>query len=419
LTSAREAEAELRKQHSSDDAALAETRVAAKEAQDALQSELIELKAERESLAAELAQVRSELAARAESASTEVTWLEKEREAAEQSRNQLAADFEELLKQHDATMDALTAAKAQGEQSAAALQESEEQLETLTSSMDDELAQTRKKFELALADAQKLKRENAELQEELARRPEVAETESPELVSLRVECDALAARVAELEAAPVPTADEDGEQRFADLQRRFELAVEDLRHLKQENAQLQDKLAHASQAPTANAKSGQAMDWQSQKARLLAALESEDADETSGPERRQELVTIEGTISITDQVVADKDREIARLREQLAERPTEVIEKAPEVELLDKDEIIAAERAKLEALQKEWHDKLRSAELEMSVQRAALARKEAEIEQKLQEMQHAQADPAVGPDGKPRRRWLSALGLREDDEGKK
>jgi hypothetical protein len=161
------------------------------------------------------------------------------------------------------------------------------------------------------------------------------------------------------------------------------------------------------------------MDWQAQKARLLAALESEEAEEPPAPERRQELVTIEGTISITDRVVADKDREIAELREQLAERPVEVVEKSPATELLDKDEIIAAERAKLEALQKEWHDKLRAAELEMSLQRATLARKEAEIGQKLQEAQQAQADPATGPDGKPRRRWLSALGLREDEEGKK
>ncbi len=88
------------------------------------------------------------------------------------------------------------------------------------------------------------------------------------------------------------------------------------------------------------------------------------------------------------------------------------------MDLLDKDEIVAAERAKLEALQKEWHDKLRTAELEMSVQRAALARKEAEIVQKLQAVQEAQSDPAIGGDGKPRRRWLSALGLREDEEKK-
>jgi hypothetical protein len=161
------------------------------------------------------------------------------------------------------------------------------------------------------------------------------------------------------------------------------------------------------------------MDWQAQKARLLAALESEDAEESPTAERKQDLVTIEGTISITDRVVAEKDSEIAKLRDQLAQRPTEVAPKSEAAELLDKDEIIVAERNKLAALQKEWHDKLRAAELEMSVQRATLARKEAEVEQKLQAAHEAQSDPAIGADGKPRRRWLSALGLRDDDDSKK
>src|SRR5690606_6602907 len=145
-------------------------------------------------------------------------------------------------------------------------------------------------------------------------------------VSLRVERDALAARIAELEASPIQAIDEDSEQRFADLQRRFELAVEDLRHLKQENASLAEKLASASQAGQQASAAGQAMDWQAQKARLLAALESEDADEQS-EERRQELVTIEDTVSITDRVVAEKDLEIAKLRDQLSQRSEEVVEK--------------------------------------------------------------------------------------------
>jgi hypothetical protein len=211
--------------------------------------------------------------------------------------------------------------------------------------------------------------------------------------------------------------DEDAEQRMSDLQRRFELAVEDLRHLKQENAQLQEKLGKASRGEvTASQSTGTAMDWQSQRARLLEALESEDAEEESA-ERRQERTTIEGTISITDHVVAEKDRELAELRAQLADQSFAVVEESSaQSELLDKDELIAAERSKLAQLQQELHEKLRTAELEMSVQRATLARKQAEIEQKLHAAQQAATDAPVGPDGKPRRKWLSALGLRDDDE---
>lgn len=435
LTAAREVESKLLAQHSATDAALAESQDAAADTHRLLQeskeqlaaltdseaqakARIDELAAQVESLTNELTAAKDELAARAESATNEVSWLQKEREAAEQSRDQLAADLEELLKQQKTTEEALAEAQSQHEQAAQALQEAEERIGKLTGSAEEELAQANKKFELALADAQKLKRENAELQEELARRPEVAETESAELVSLRLERDALAARITELEAAPASLGNEDSDERFADLQRRFELAVEDLRSLKQENAQLQDKLAQGQQPSGSTAASSQAMDWQAQKARLLAELESEETDEPPSPERQQELVTIEGTISITDRVVAEKDREIAELREQLTARPVEVVEKPPAMELLDKDEIIAAERAKLEALQQEWHEKLRGAELEMSVQRAALARKEAEIEQKLQAVQEAQSDPVTGADGKPRRRWLSALGLRDDEEKK-
>jgi chromosome segregation ATPase len=420
LAEVRKAQTELQSQHSADDAALAEATRSSEATQHALQEELTRISAERESLNQELAQVRAELAVKTETAADEASWLQKERDAAEQSRNQLAAEFEELLKQQKAAQDALAETQLKNDQSVALLQKAEERIAELTNSTQEELEQARRKFELALADAQKLKRESAHLQEELARRPEAAETESPELVSLRVERDALAARVAELESAPVQAVDEDNEQRLSDLQRRFELAVEDLRQFKQENARLQEKLAHAPQAGNLSPPSGQAMDWQSQKARLLAALESEDAEDQT-TERRKELVTIEGTISITDRVVAEKDREIAELRGQLADRPLEVVEKSAESEVIDRDELIAGERVKLAALQKEWHDKLRSAELEMSLQRAALARREAEIEQKLQEVQHAQVDPAVGADGKPRRRWLSALGLRDDEEkdGKK
>jgi chromosome segregation ATPase len=376
------------------------------------------LAGERDELAEQLTQIQAELTARSESSDSELSWLEKECEAAEQSRKQLAREFEELLKQHKAGEQALSAAEIKNEQAVALLKRAEEKILQLSESTEhrEALEQAERKFELALADAQKLKRENSDLQEELARRPEKSETESPELVSLRVERDALASRVAELEAAPVPIVDADSEQQLADLRRRFELAVEDLRHLKQENAQLQDKLSHVGSNGGNLAPSHVAMDWQSQKARLLAALDAEDVEEDDA-ERRQERTTIEGTITITDRVVADKDREIADLKAQLADQAFTVIESAaPQSISVDKDELILAERAKLEALQKEWHDKLRAAELEMSVQRASLARKEAELQQKLQAAQQAQADAPVGPDGKPKRRWLSALGLRDDEE---
>jgi chromosome segregation ATPase len=416
-----QARAELESAHGSaatNESELESQRFASHEAHKALTEKVTALATERDELADQLSQIQAELTAHDESSDSELSWLEKECESAEQSRKQIAGEFEELLKQHKLSEEARTTAENQRDHTLALLNKAEETIVELNNSteLQDALAQVERKFGLALADAQKLKRENAELHEELARRPEKSETESPELVSLRVERDALASRVAELEATPTPTVDADTEQQLADLRRRFELAVEDLRHLKQENAQLQDKLAHAGSSSTHSTASHVAMDWQSQKARLLAALDAEDVEDDNA-ERRQERTTIEGTISITDGVVAQKDREIADLKARLADHAFTVVESAtPEVAFVDNDELIQAERAKLEALQKELHDKLRTAELEISVQRATLARKEAELQQKLQAAQQAQTDSPIGPDGKPKRRWLSALGLRDEDE---
>lgn len=421
LSRLRETESQLVSQHLADDTALAELKSAADKESQLLADQVTSITAERDRLVEQLQQAQSENTTHDDAKANELAWLEKECAAAEESRNQLALEFETLLKRHKETEATLAETQEKQEQYAALLKNAEEKIAELSESTahEEELEQAQRKFELALADAQKLKRENAELQDELARRPEKSEAESPELVSLRVERDALASRVAELEATPTQVVDPDAERRMEDLQRRFEMAVEDVRHLKQENAQLHEKLAKAPQAANHSASTSGAMDWQSQKARLLATLESEDAEVLSH-ERREERMSIEETISTTDRVIADKEREIADLRAQLADQSFAAI--APvdvSNEVIDKDELIAAERAKLAALQKEWHDKLRTAEMEMSIQRAALARKESDIEHKLQAALQAAADAPNTPDGKPRRKWLSALGLQADDEKEK
>ena len=118
------------------------------------------------------------------------------------------------------------------------LEQQKTEHERLFDEQKEHLEQSDRKCELALADVHKLKRANAELHEELARRPETDDQDSPELVSLRAERDALAGRVEELESAPRTKLDDDSQQELSDLQRRFEMAVDDVRSLKQENASL-------------------------------------------------------------------------------------------------------------------------------------------------------------------------------------
>jgi len=257
------------------------------------------------------------------------------------------------------------------------------------------------------------------------RRPETDEQDSPELVSLRAERDALAGRVEELETTPRSKLDDDSQQELSDLQRRFEMAVDDVRSLKQENASLSEQLEASAAAPV-EASDSDDMGWQAQKKRLLAELNAEDAGQAT-PQRREERTTIEGTISITDRVVGKKDREIADLKAQLQTRPAETKPEAQteadreealqtaHEELLSNDEVIQTERSRLEQLQQEWKDKFRTAELEISVQRATLAREQAKLEEKLAFME-SQAANIEKSDGKPKHRWLSALGLSDDED---
>jgi chromosome segregation ATPase len=275
------------------------------------------------------------------------------------------------------------------------------------------------KFDLALVDVQKLKVENGKLREELAIRPEAGDQGLPELVALRTERDELATRVAELEAASSESAGAGSEQEFEDLQRRFEMAVDDVRELKRENAKLRDQLAGAkSKTSDAGSPSG-ALDWAAQKARLLASLAEEETDGPADPTRRKERLSIEETIETTERVVAEKEREIAELRAQGASgagpSPAETQQKIEEI--LDADDVVARERKRLAELQAQWEDKVRTAELEFSLERAKLAREQAALKEKLFELQKFDV-PASGEggDAKPRRRWRSALGLGDDGD---
>ena len=113
---------------------------------------------------------------------------------------------------------------------------------------------------------------------------------------------------------------------------------------------------------------------------MLASLEGGGGDETIRISEK-ERATIESTIEMTDAVVAEKDAVIADLKAQLA---AGVVDKstsagsrarAGEVnELLDSDDVIAEHRSKTAQLEQEMEGKLRAAELELSVERAKIAR---------------------------------------------
>jgi chromosome segregation ATPase len=278
----------------------------------------------------------------------------------------------------------------------------------------DELQQ---KFELALVDVQRFRGRVAELEQELARRPATNQVDSAELVALRAERDALAQRVEELEQQPVVTVDAD--EQMSDLQRRFEMAVEDVRELKTKNAALEARLANK-KAPHAD---GGGSDWESMKKRLLASLE-EATDDSDDPLPEKERISITDTIEMTDAVVAEKDREIEQLKVQMAElnERSQVAEAASQQEevneLLDGDAVIAEHRQRISQIEREMEDKLRAAELELSVERAKIARDKVELEDLRVEIESRRPAPSANSPAaaQPRRRWLSKLGISSDEK---
>ncbi|HCK42640.1 MAG TPA: hypothetical protein DHW22_13525 [Planctomycetaceae bacterium] len=413
--------------------ALKELRAEPYRACDNLRNELTELQQQREQEQNEtsqlhdkphatqqsLEQLQAQECADCASKSEELKNLQHQNEELQQQLKSAHEKFRSLEQLQSDTTAALEKLVAKSEEMAALLKTAETRIQELDNKQEHQyqFEQLNRKFELALADVQKLKRENAELNSELASRSAASDESSPELVSLRSERDALADRVFKLENSPPEVIDGDLQQEISDLQRRFELAADDVRQLKQINSKLQEQLSQQPLAAEDPAIDGS--DWQAQKSRLLAELDAEEQSSLTD-ERRAARATIEGTIMLTDQVVAEKDKQIAELQASLEARPAkaeiETMKHAIQEEICSNDELIQTERRRLEKLQQEWQEKLRSAELEISVDRAKLARERSDLEERLAGLQDTQYDSNSDARGKPRHRWLSALGLKEEEE---
>ncbi len=286
-------------------------------------------------------------------------------------------------------------------------------------------AEWRRVRKLAAAHQGRWEKAQAQLDHQIQRLAADLETQ-PDEASARI--DDLERRLAEADERLA-----EAQQRAADggqnggppaddnLQRQYELALDDLRELKAKNADLQQQVARLRAANTTNIIAGQSaggvLDWEAEKARILAVLEA-DADQTD--RRRSERLKIEDVVRATDQVIAAKDQQLEALKKQLADtspagaRPATAAEMA-QAAILDQDEVVRQERDRLQALQQEWSEKLRQAEIEISLQRAALARERAELEARRRpggSPPQASSSTTSTPPAKPARgRWLTHLGL--------
>lgn len=337
-------------------------------------------------------------------------WDETQRQLA-QTRDEQSADLLAARDEISRLTTALASAKREANQHAAGLAELQEEHETLKRSAS-------KRESAASADAN----------ERIAGLEDERSSLSSRVQDLERQLTAANERAAKALAADNPRGVED-------LQRRLEMATDEVRKLKRQNADLEEKLAtKQAAAPRGTAPSScEGQDWESTKRRLLAQLEGESQQE--GGLGAEERLTVEKAIRSTTEALGQRDREITELKERLAQKPSQAtaesqaVRSAAEADVLDGDALVQEERKRLSALQDEWQSKLRQAEVEISVQRARLARERAELDEKLRtiEAQKSAMTPsgsgsdAKSPDqssGKPARRWLSRLGLKENENDK-
>jgi len=282
---------------------------------------------------------------------------------------------------------------------------------------DPELGERVELLEREVRRLEQLKRDSEQALEEA--RVVLAELEE-ERRALRIRLEQAEQQAAG--ASPAVPGDAEETER---LHRRLELAMQEIKELKSSNEQLLDQVQRSPAART-TAVANQ-FDWESQKRRLLEQLESNF--DASQPDQAKERLRCEEVIRTTDRIIAEKDRQIEELQRQLADQPAPVAVAPPPdnhaaaAELLDADELIRTERERLAKLQGEWQEKLRQAEVEVSIERAKLARERLQLEEKLRMLQSkagSEGEAGGGNDGKggSRGRWLTRLGLRGDkDDG--
>jgi len=359
---------------------------------DAVQRDLRRLEAERAEMRAEAQRHEDDLQRRiadverraAETAATTSN------AGAEVALRKLAAEHEQRLAERDADIHGLT------EQLEAARREIEK-LEAAQAKLEQRLDAT--------SDAERL------------------------LTRAEAEADELRRALAETEARLAAAGgSEDRSVELDALERMLEEAQESIRDLERRNAALERA---KSSAASAGGVDDQAMDWESQKRRLLAALEA-DLDPNDEQDQADKL-TIEGTIQITDSMIQQRDREIAELKQLLDEQSRNVgsvsVGAAAFAAVLDQDDLIREHRDQTETIKKQWEEKLRAAEVELSIERAKIARERTELEEmriewEAERARIAKQGPAAAASDKDAAkrgsgggRWLARLGLRDQEEG--
>jgi hypothetical protein len=293
----------------------------------------------------------------------------------------------------------------------------------------DETAPPRASDEWTEGFARSLQTQHARIREFLQSRNErwrqMAARFTRQIEKLQAEVETLTAANDVLRAERAMCAAETGpSEESEEASQRYLAALDEVNHLKARNAELQRQLRTASAAPPRSSAVPPADngDWESQKRRLLAELESDDGRDEEALDRR---LKIEEVIAQTDKIIAEKDREIEELQHLLSNQSGSLgslaVGAAALDEVFNQDEIIREERERLQQAHEELRANLRQAEIEHAMERARLARREAELDERFRTGESRNATPdgdaeALAPTGRPvRGRWRTQMGLADDD----
>jgi chromosome segregation ATPase len=172
-----------------------------------------------------------------------------------------------------------------------------------------------------------------------------------------------------------------------------------------------------------NSQKSETLSWEQRKEALLQQLEAETHAEVPCDPRK--ILEIERVIEQTNAEIQRRDQEIADLKTLIEQQSIAhdgmAVGVSAVAEMIESDALIVSERLRLKELREEWEQKQRQAEIEMSMERAKLARERLELQEKTRTFDDNKKDnPPQSEEEKQtgkvgsRGRWLARLGLRDE-----
>ncbi len=352
---------------------------------------------------AELQSLRCSL----EEAQAELALLNEDRQSRDQQSDLDRLRADELQCQFAQAQKQLEDANLQWEKSQEELRELRQKA-NLVESLSSELEQVKEQL---------FDHENKESELSLETGELVADLES----QLKVANSEIAQLREDASQRNLPSSNNDSEW-IAELELKLESCTQEIQDLQEQNSDLAQQLAKqqvisSGHTPHVNFDQ-QSLSWEDRKKLIMRQLEDESADANDSPHSVSNRIEIEKVLQATQAEIEKRDREIAELHaiveQQSDTRQGVAIGAAAFAQVFDNDELIQQERQKLKEIQSEWEEKLRQAEIDLSMERARLARERSQLEAELNSKRDA--EPCEDNAGKPKKRkWLEHLGLKDEN----